>query len=50
MNTDDRERLTFIFEALVRINDRQEEISAETADDLADIQNAIEELRSLTSS
>ena len=39
------EDLDFIFEALVRINDRQEPHSADTSEDLNDIQRAIERLR-----
>jgi hypothetical protein len=39
------ETLTFIFDALVRINDRQETHSDDTAEDLQDIQNAVERLR-----
>ena len=41
----DAEVLTFIFEALVRINDRQERHSPDTADDLNEIQRAVETLR-----
>ena len=44
----DAEVLTFIFDALVRINDRQEQHSPDTAEDLDEIQRAIETLRSLS--
>lgn len=37
-----RERLNFVFDALVRINDRQEQHSDDTAEDLTDIQRVIE--------
>ena len=41
-----REWLDFIFDALVRINDRQEQHSDDTAEDLDDIQRIVETLRS----
>ena len=43
----DAEVLTFIFEALVRINDRQEQHSQDTGEDLNEIQRAVETLRSM---
>lgn len=42
----DTEVLTFIFDSLVRINDRQERHTLDTAEDLSEIQRAVETLRS----